>query len=151
MINVPQRNQHASDMRQILKSFMEQHPHDFKMDDFSQKETAIIHTLYRRAQEIEERRARAARPSLKENISAERTQTKSTSSPRGSLDASMPAPPLPIKADGVGSGTNTPIRSPVSMFVSRESPFNGQNITPPGMGSSPEEDQPQKLYVDAAL
>jgi hypothetical protein len=62
----------------------------------------------------------------------------------------MPAPPLPIKADGVGSGTNTPIRSPVSMFVSRESPFNGQNITPPGMGSSPEEDQPQKLYVDVA-
>jgi hypothetical protein len=129
-------------MRQILQSFMKQHPHDAKMDDFSQKETAIIHTLHRRAQEIEEKRSRT-RPSFKEKVSAERTQPNA--SPRGSFDARMPAPPVPIKSESMGSGTNTPIRSPISMFVNRESPFGPQHVTPPGMGSSPEDDHPQRL------
>lgn len=68
-----QRGLHASDMRQLLQSFMEHYPHDAKMDDFSQKESAIIHTLYRRGLELEEKRRSASRFSLKGNISSERT------------------------------------------------------------------------------
>jgi hypothetical protein len=33
---------HASEMRQIVQEFMQEHPHDPRADDFSQKEAAIV-------------------------------------------------------------------------------------------------------------
>lgn len=33
-------------MRMIVQSFMEQHPHDPRADDFSQKEAAIVSVLH---------------------------------------------------------------------------------------------------------
>lgn len=41
-----QRAAHSNDMRMIVQSFMEQHPHDPKADDFSQKEAAIVSVLH---------------------------------------------------------------------------------------------------------
>ena len=38
-------NPHADDMRDIVQSFMEQHPHDPAADEFSQKEAAIVGLL----------------------------------------------------------------------------------------------------------
>lgn len=37
-----QRSSHSSDMRAILQKFLEDHPHDPSMDDFSKKESAIV-------------------------------------------------------------------------------------------------------------
>jgi hypothetical protein len=33
---------HASDMKEILRLFMEQHPHNPKADDFTQQEATIV-------------------------------------------------------------------------------------------------------------
>lgn len=39
---VDPRGLHAADMRQIVQSFMQEHPHDPRADDFTQKEAAIV-------------------------------------------------------------------------------------------------------------
>ncbi|WVQ79880.1 hypothetical protein IAT38_001980 [Cryptococcus sp. DSM 104549] len=146
------RSSHSKDMGLIVKSFMEQHPHDPKADDFSQKEAAIIYTLHRRGQEMEEKR-RARYPRLShDNTSFERSSPRNTV---GSQRASMPAPPLPHSSSGdnlAGSegARSVPLPSPSgsagahAMF--RGSPYGtGMGPTPPGMGASPEDDHPQKL------
>jgi hypothetical protein len=35
-------NEHAAEMREILATFLDQHPHDPSADDFSKKESAIV-------------------------------------------------------------------------------------------------------------
>ncbi|WWD21666.1 hypothetical protein CI109_106152 [Kwoniella shandongensis] len=146
------RAQHANDMRQIVKSFMEQHPHDPKADDFSQKEAAIIYTIYRRVMEMEEKRARrAAGPRLShDNTSFERSSRR-----HSEKSGSMAAPPVPTGDSGgasaPGSETSRPIplTSPSSGKThSHLSPYpHGSALgpTPPTVSASPEEDHPQKL------
>jgi hypothetical protein len=39
------RGSHVADMRHILQDFMQEHPHNPRADDFSQKEAAIVSRL----------------------------------------------------------------------------------------------------------
>ncbi|KAK8847577.1 hypothetical protein IAR55_005436 [Kwoniella newhampshirensis] len=145
------RAPHVNDMRQIVQSFMEQHPHDPKADDFSQKEAAIIYTIHRRALEMEEKRARRLAPRLSlDNTSFER------SSRRNSEKNAMAAPPVPSgDHSGVSSAPSNdgsrpvPLTSPASrQSHPRMSPYpagSGLGPTPPNVSASPEEDHPQRL------
>ncbi|OCF45779.1 nuclear protein [Kwoniella heveanensis CBS 569] len=148
-ILIDPRAAHAGDMKQIVQSFMEQHPHDPKADDFSQKEAAIIYTLHQRAQEMEERRNQRRNSSLVP--SGGRLSHDNTSFERSSK--SMPAPPVPTPPlSGEHSASNSaepksvplPAISPQSYV--RASPYApSMGPTPPGMGTSPEDDHPQRL------
>lgn len=144
------RAAHSSDMRMIVQSFMEQHPHDPKADDFSQKEAAIIYTLHRRAQEMEERRTRRNAPRWSaDNTSSQRPAPRST----GTRSA-MHSPPHPAPESKDKQATSEPSRSvPLlpspsgSVQAYFKGSYYGQNSgpTPPGLGTSPEEDHPQRL------
>ncbi|WVR04770.1 hypothetical protein IAU60_001782 [Kwoniella sp. DSM 27419] len=134
------RAPHAVDMKLIVQAFMEQHPHDPKADEFSQKEAAIIHTLHRRAQEMEDRVSSGdRRPRLTDNTSFERSSK------------SMPAPPVPTPPATGGSGAssdggrNVPLPAISPQSYMRASPHASMGPTPPGLGTSPEEDHPQRL------
>ena len=113
------RNRYATEMREIISNFLEQHPHDPAADDFSKKESAIIYTLSRRAKELEDKRFSdsISRPRSnsyrlgQDNISAERHE------------------PMPLAR-----------KSPVTGFLSRQSPMQGTSGT-----GSPDDDQPQQL------
>nr|XP_019046958.1 hypothetical protein I302_03564 [Kwoniella bestiolae CBS 10118]OCF25888.1 hypothetical protein I302_03564 [Kwoniella bestiolae CBS 10118] len=141
----------AAEMKQIIQAFMEQHPHDPKADDFSQKEAAIIYTLHQRAQQMESQRL-SRRPTLPatgklsvDNTSFERSTSKPPST--GSM-AAPPNPTPPHSSENGGSGgprnAALPAISPQSYV--RASPYNNSlGPTPPGMGQSPEEDHPQRL------
>ncbi|KIR54550.1 nuclear protein [Cryptococcus gattii Ru294] len=141
------RAAHSNDMRMIVQSFMEQHPHDPKADDFSQKEAAIIYTLHRRAQEMEERRQRRYGPRRSaDNLSFQRSSPRNT----GTRSA-MHSPPQPTLESSEKQATSEPSRSAplLSPCGSAPSYFKGtpygQGLGPTPPGVSPEEDHPQRL------
>ncbi|WRT64595.1 uncharacterized protein IL334_001528 [Kwoniella shivajii] len=148
-IIIDPRAPRAAEMKQIIHSFMEQHPHDPKADDFSQKEAAIIYTLHQRAQQMEAQR-QARRPSARsgrlsmDNTSFERSTSKPPST------SSMGAPPNPGPShpgeNGSGGPRSTPLPAISPQSFVRASPYApSMGPTPPGMGTSPEDDHPQRL------
>ncbi|EIW71030.1 hypothetical protein TREMEDRAFT_27559 [Tremella mesenterica DSM 1558] len=154
----------ADDMRKIMKSFMDQYPHDPKADDFSQKEVGIIYTLHRRAMANEELRAKEERRMKEEShrphpphhshpahptthpdrpsftaISSERDNRPSPPHPH-------PSNPRPSTSGGppTTNPNQTPSRSPlVNSFLRNEG--RAHSHSSPGMGSSSEDDHPQRL------
>ncbi|WWC86725.1 uncharacterized protein L201_001603 [Kwoniella dendrophila CBS 6074] len=141
-IIIDPRASRAPEMKQIIQSFMEQHPHDPNADDFSQKEAAIIYTLHQRAQQIESQRS-ARKPAPP----AGRLSVDNTSFERSSSMAAPPQPTPPHSGDHGSSGPRNaalPAISPQSYV--RASPYtSSMGPTPPGMGQSPEDDHPQRL------
>jgi hypothetical protein len=129
---------------------MEQHPHDPSLDDFSKKESAIvrqcdskcslqIYTLYHRTKEIEDRRraehtARPLSSSLRgtqDNVSAERHEPMPVHRGAGTSNGLIRGP----------NGTPLQVKSPLTGFMARQSPMNQSGT------HSPDDDQPQQLYV----
>ncbi|WVQ69466.1 uncharacterized protein L199_007684 [Kwoniella botswanensis] len=148
-IIIDPRAPRASEMKQIIQAFMEQHPHDPKADDFSQKEAAIIYTLHQRAQQMESQRL-ARRPTLPSSrLSVDNTSfERSTSKPPSTSMAAPPNPTPPHSSEpGSGGPRNAPLPAISPQSYVRASPYtsNSMGPTPPGMGQSPEEDHPQRL------
>ncbi|WVN89314.1 uncharacterized protein L203_104536 [Cryptococcus depauperatus CBS 7841] len=146
------RASYSNDMRKIVQAFMEQHPHDPKADDFSQKEAAIIHTLYLRSQEIEEKRAtrryqqRLPLDNPAFNTSFERTSPHiSRSNSAATRSSRLNEQPKQIKDHSDSEPSKiVPLPSPSG---SAQAMFKG---SPFGTGSghmtgSPEDDHPQEL------
>nr|XP_019008291.1 uncharacterized protein I206_06846 [Kwoniella pini CBS 10737]OCF47072.1 hypothetical protein I206_06846 [Kwoniella pini CBS 10737] len=148
-IIIDPRASRAAEMKQIIQSFMEQHPHDPKMDDFSQKEAAIIYTLHQRAQQMEtQRQAKKAGPSHTNRLSVDNTSFERSTSkpPSGSSMGAPPNPTPPHSSDGSGGPRHVPLPAISPQSYVRASPYNTSlGPTPPGVGTSPEEDHPQRL------
>ncbi|WWC59664.1 uncharacterized protein I303_102226 [Kwoniella dejecticola CBS 10117] len=148
-IIIDPRASRAAEMKQIIQSFMEQHPHDPKMDDFSQKEAAIIYTLHQRAQQMESQRlAKKSITSHSGRLSVDNTSFERSTSkpPSGSSMGAPPNPTPPHSSDGSGGPRNAPLPAISPQSFVRASPYNTSlGPTPPGMGTSPEEDHPQRL------
>ena len=125
------KNQHAGDMREIVQSFMEQHPHDPAADEFSQKEAAIvsvrcwpagqsvnvqISTLYKRAEEAAEKQSRGQyRFETRSNVSIERG-TPAVSAKGGNRDERDE-----IVDDVAEHGTGPDVKHPVPKSESMRS------------------------------
>lgn len=153
-------------MRAIVQSFMDQHPHNPKMDGFSVKEvgivsgrfshsylpipvdqlklitwTAQIYTLHSRIQDMDEKRSRhrgLTRP-VPENTSFERTSPRKNAKQIQMLPPSTTASPNGLQRAGHGTA------SPLSSLGWTPTLMNSGGPYP--LGSSPEEDHPQRLSV----
>lgn len=85
-------NERASDMRDIVQSFMAQHPHDPAADEFSQKEAAIVR--HREYQSLMTRSLRCTSVLKKLRKSSLARRTASISSATFQTSAEHPYPPL---------------------------------------------------------